>query len=795
MRRMSVIVFAALVVTVFAGFMAGFSQAQAATLNVPADYPTIQAAITASSAGDVVLVETGAYTECIDFLGKAITVRSTQPTDREIVAQTIIDGTTTGPAYPVVFFYHSEGRDSVIDGFTIKNGSQGGVQCLCSSPTITNCIITKNRSYGGGGIFCWGETENRYNYYPLITNCDITENDGGMGYGGGGILVDGSSPTVDHCTIARNVFGGWGFSAGIACSWGNGDVTVTNSIITDNISGPTYGGGIYGCSRVENCIIANNVAEADPSGLEWDPDNFYTGGDGGGASQCSLINCTIVGNTAGRDGGGVSACTLCNCIVTGNTAFRYGSQVYLSGAAYCDIQGAYPGIGNIDADPHFVDPAAGDWRLTLDSPCINAGNNDVQGLPATDIEGNPRIMGNRVDMGAYEYPMAQSNQSPVANAGADQTVHAGIAVTLDGSASTDPDGQSLSFAWTIVSKPVASLAELSDPAALNPTFVADIPGKYVIQLVVTDTLGLPSAPDTVIISTSNSAPVADAGPDQAIIQIGTTVQLDGGQSYDDDGDPITYAWTITAKPAGSEASLSDPALANPTFVADVHGEYVLELVASDSWASGAPASLVVSFENVKPVANAGGNQSVLRGDLVYVDGTASLDANGDSLSYRWSIVSAPAGSTAQLGDPTAAQTSFVANMAGTYVVSLVVNDGFVDSEPSNVTIVASSIQDEITETLTQTTDSVNMLDPGTLKNDKLRNALTNKINAVLEKVNQGLFQEALDKLRDDILGKTDGCATIGAPDQNDWITDCSAQGEVYPLVLETINFLNSLIHP
>lgn len=75
----------------------------------------------------------------------------------------------------------------------------------------------------------------------------------------------------------------------------------------------------------------------------------------------------------------------------------------------------------------------------------------------------------------------------------------------------------------------------------------------------------------------------------------------------------------------------------------------------------------------------------------------------------------------------------------------------------------------------------------------MANALTNKINAVLQDVDQGLYQQALDKLQNDILAKTDGCAKTGAPDKNDWLKDCSSQNQVYPLIIQTINLLKSLI--
>lgn len=387
-----------------------------------------------------------------------------------------------------------------------------------------------------------------------------------------------------------------------------------------------------------------------------------------------------------------------------------------------------------------------------------------------------------------------ANQSPVANAGTDQTVHVGDSVTLDGTGSNDPDGNTpLSFAWSITSQPAGSTAVLSDPTASMPSFTPDKVGDYTIQLVVTDTLGASSS-DTVVISTTNSAPVADAGPDQLIVAIGTTVQLNGGTSYDTDGDSITYSWSLIQKPQSSNATLSNSAIPNPTFVADVHGDYVASLVVTDEHgAASNPDTVTVSFMNVKPVANAGQNQAVAVGQTVFLSGSGSSDANGDTLTYSWSMTSRPASSLAELANTTGMDTSFIADMPGIYVVSLVVNDGFVDSDPASVTITATITKNQVIDEVETIIDVINGLNLNVLKNPNMGNALTNKLNAVLADIDQGLYQDALDKLQNDILAKTDGCALGGAPDKNDWIKDCASQSQVYPLIMEAVILLQSLI--
>jgi K319-like protein len=386
------------------------------------------------------------------------------------------------------------------------------------------------------------------------------------------------------------------------------------------------------------------------------------------------------------------------------------------------------------------------------------------------------------------------NTDPVANAGIPQTTHPGTLVTLDGSGSSDADeNYPLSYAWEIVSRPVGSTCELLDAVTVSPSFTPDMLGDYIIELVVTDSLGAVSEADTVQISTTNSPPVADTGPDQSIILLGTTVSLDGSQSYDDDGDTFTYLWVLT-KPEGSGAVLSDATLPAPSFVADIKGTYTAVLTVTDSFgAISDPDEVVISFNNIQPVASPGQNLSVSVGVTVNLDGSASTDANNDPLTFSWSFASKPAGSTAVIADPAEAEASFVADTSGTFIISLIVNDGFVNSDAATVSVVATTTQSKVINNLNDAVAAVNSLEIGNFKNKNMQNTLTNKINSVLEKVDGGDYQDAFDKLVHDILGKIDGCAESGAPDKNDWIRDCEAQGEIYPFIMNAINLLQGMV--
>lgn len=276
------------------------------------------------------------------------------------------------------------------------------------------------------------------------------------------------------------------------------------------------------------------------------------------------------------------------------------------------------------------------------------------------------------------------NTPPVANAGPDQTVTVGTTVTLDGSRSTDADGDSLTFRWQLTGLPDGSAATLSNPTAMRPTFVVDRPGTYVAELVVNDGT-VDSAPDTVQISTENSRPVANAGPDQTVT-VGTTVTLDGSASTDIDGDPLTFRWVFTALPSGSAATLSDPTAVRPTFVVDRAGAYTVQLVVNDGALDSIPDTVNVSTVNSRPVANAGPDQVASVGDTVHLDGSGSSDADGDPLTYRWSFTSKPDGSVAVLSGADTVNPAFVPDVAGLYVVQLIVNDGTVDSLPDTATV-------------------------------------------------------------------------------------------------------------
>jgi len=291
------------------------------------------------------------------------------------------------------------------------------------------------------------------------------------------------------------------------------------------------------------------------------------------------------------------------------------------------------------------------------------------------------------------------NLPPVANAGIDQSVTLATpptAVTLNGTASTDPNFDSLTYTWTWLSQPAGSAVTFDVATSPKPKFTPVLPGTYVANLVVSDgKLSSPSDAVTVVVSRLNSAPVAVAGVDQSVL-LGSTVTLNGLGSIDADADALTYKWTLN-KPSGSAAVLVTTVPEKPTFVADLSGTYVASLVVSDNKSDSANVSTVrvtAAAANGAPVAVAAASPTTVSlaaaaaAKLVTLDGSGSSDPNADALTYTWLLTTAPVGSTSTLTvDPVnKAKSSFTPTVAGIYVGTLLVNDGKLNSPPATVAI-------------------------------------------------------------------------------------------------------------
>jgi parallel beta-helix repeat protein/predicted outer membrane repeat protein len=408
-------------------------------------FTDLQTALGVAVSGDEIWVAEGTYTPGTDraatfqlksgvgvYGGFAGT--ETAPGERDWVAHpTVLSGDVGTPGDNSDNAYHvvtGSGTDAsaVLDGFTVSGGNAdgssqpddcgGGMFNSKGDPTLTNVTFSGNSAIDGGGMFNTHSS-------PSLTNVTFSGNSASSA--GGGMLNDCSSPVLTNVTFSGNSAAGGGgmfnsissptltnvtFSGNSAASGGG----MFNSISSPTLTNVTFSGNSAndggGMSNYDSSPTLTNVTFSGNSAN-------YGGGMYNYNSSPTLTNVTFSGNIASYDGGGMlndnSSPTLANCILWGNTADS-GPQIYNSSSTptvtYSDIQGGYPGTGNISADPLFVDADGPDdiagtlddnLRLHVGSPAIDAGDNTA--VPAgvtTDLDGNPRITGAAVDMGAYE---------------------------------------------------------------------------------------------------------------------------------------------------------------------------------------------------------------------------------------------------------------------------------------------------------------------------------------------------------------------------------------------------------
>jgi hypothetical protein len=334
-------------------------------------YCSIQTAIDSAVDFDEIVVAPGTYFETIDFLGTAITVRSSDGPE-----VTIIDG-TGNPHF--VQCVNGEGPDTVLDGFTVRGGNANGPY----------------PDYDGGGMYINDSS-------PTVIGCTISWNRAALS--GGGVKISNGAPAFVRCIFENNVASGVCYPMAGAVGGKGGAVAGWLGSFTDCLfrANEARDVGCYYslpcCAFIEECCWL----------WSWRPGlgEVLSGG-------ATMVNCTITQHSGGYLFDGDNA-WLANCIVSENGTTELGSQQIVVVASL--VEGGWPGDGNIDADPLFVDPANGDFRLSPSSPCIDAGDNTAvpDGID-TDLDGNPRFVDDPdtvdtgygdppiVDMGAYEY--------------------------------------------------------------------------------------------------------------------------------------------------------------------------------------------------------------------------------------------------------------------------------------------------------------------------------------------------------------------------------------------------------
>jgi len=281
-----------------------------------------------------------------------------------------------------------------------------------------------------------------------------------------------------------------------------------------------------------------------------------------------------------------------------------------------------------------------------------------------------------------------ANRAPTANAGPDMDVAKGSQVSLNGTGSTDPDGNTLRYSWVQAS---GTQVSLTGAQTAQPTFVASTVGTLEFDLTVSDGI-VSSTPDRVVVRvvSQNTAPVAVAGPDMHAF-VGDDVVLDASGSYDPDGNPITFSWTQVS---GASVVIVNPKMSQAFFTPTTSGVFELRVTVSDGQASATDTvTVTVDNANQVPIADAGTNQVVVSGATVTLNGSASSDPDGNPISYLWSQTS---GTRVSLSSSNTARPTFVATDPGVYVFELKVYDGTDTSSASSVTVTVQSKTAEIT---------------------------------------------------------------------------------------------------
>ena len=326
-----------------------------------------------------------------------------------------------------------------------------------------------------------------------------------------------------------------------------------------------------------------------------------------------------------------------------------------------------------------------------------------------------------------------SNIAPSADAGPDQNVEIGTFVTMDGSASSDPDSgpSPLTFLWTFMTiPPLSNLTDndITNSTSAAPTFLPDVDGSYVFILVVSD--GNLSDDDQVIITATvaNVAPNADAGVDQNV-EVGTVAHLDGSNSVDPDNapSPLTFLWTLITIPSTSNLTDSDiisSTTAIPSLIPDVEGSYSLNLMVDDGDLSDMDRVLIIAtLPNVAPNADAGLDQNVRTGREVTLDGSFSVDPDKGPmpLTFLWIVVSVPPGSilsNADILNPTTSSPGFTPDIDGTYVLRLEVHDGDLADTDQVMIIAGNAAPIAVDNSYPVNEDqSLSLSAPGILSND------------------------------------------------------------------------------
>ena len=645
----------------------------AATLNVPANFPTIQAAITAAANGDEVLVEPGVYVGTVSLLGKGITVRSSQGAQ-----VTIIQAPNTG--VNVVSFTRGEPPTAAIDGFTIRGGNRG-VNMATTLASVRNCIIHGNAS----GMFLFFAS-------PTIQGNTIVSNTSN-----GGIQFQGGAAQVIGNNISYNIDTSAGGGAAMELFEG-ATPTIRNNLISFN-SAPSGGGGIITLVSASDPLIEQNLIVRNDAGtngtIAWLVPS--------GVTTPRVINNTIAFNTSTLAAGIAANAFDSSAQIVNNIIYASGSQTGIwvgsadanlpviqanlvfseSGARYNGIASDQTGInGNISGDPQFANVPNNDFHLRSTSPAIDVAL--AAAAPTVDFAGLTRpVDGNgdgtaEPDLGVYEF--LGVNHPPVADAKAlDVAEDTSGTVQLTGS---DPDGDALTF--QVTSNPAHGTISANGQSVVY-TPEANYNGADSFTYIVNDSQNN-SDPATVSITVTpvNDVPTAVGAAYTTPEDTARALTL---VAFDVDNEPLIYVIATTPQHgtlSGTGANLTYTPAAN------FNGSDSFDFFVQDAVSASAPAtiSITVTSANDAPTANSLA-LSVSEDSSVAVTLSGS-DADNDSLTFR--VLTQPAHGTLSVSNGQVAYTP-AANFNGPDEFTYVANDGTIDSAPATVALTVQPVND------------------------------------------------------------------------------------------------------
>ena len=584
-------------------------------------------------------------------------------------------------------------------------GSGGGVYVGGNNGLITvqNTVVSNNKSTGTGGGMSLNKPGSQSNIdsSTLANNTSFFYNKYST-LGGGGLQLYKGTLSVSNSTISGNNTNNQGGGINLFKT----AFTLENSTVSENIASDSVGGGgvfcsLYSSMTASNCTLVGNVAVHGYGGGI----NVSYGKRGGRPSLRNSHNSPILRKGPPRNG----SVTLQSTIVAGNRAATNPdvngtfpldfSLVQTPGNA--TLTNITPGSNLLNQTP-LLGPLQNNGGPTLThailaaSPGIGKGSNPNNQAFDQRGAGFPRVSAGSAapDIGAVE------NEAPIANAGGPYTINEGAGLTLDGSKSSDPEGDPLTYSWDINGD-----GTFGDATGVNPTLtpaqllllgIGAQPGTFNVKVQVSDGVHTVTSA-AVLLTVLDVAPAVAITGAPASSPEGTAISLtptvtDLSAAVTAAG--FTYAWNVTK----NGAAFASGSTQNFTFTPDDNAAYVVGLSVTDEFGLTGTDSKNIAVTNVAPVTAinaAPANSSA--GTLINLTSTVTDVSTVDTtvgFTYAWSVTK----NGAAFASGTTQNYSFTPDTAGTYVVSLTATDkdGGSSSASSTINVGPSAAPNPIT---------------------------------------------------------------------------------------------------